>query len=188
MPYGPTGRSAHEYVNERPLRRVRRWLAARRENRSKGAQTRGAGLAWVWVEDYGGIHPLSAFTSMPIEAKLGALADLAAPVLADRLHLAGIAWSAAQWNSPASPDVQAQTATGFALQRALPVDRVRQSIILNRRLILPNQTARIVQLCEAEPRWLDWALARLGVKGGVNSLLTRPPPVPKSPLWVPSLR
>ena len=154
----------------------------------KGAQTRGAGLAWVWVEDYGGIHPLSAFTSMPIEAKLGALADLAAPVLADRLHLAGIAWSAAQWNSPVPPDVQAQTASGFALQRALPVDRVRQSIILNRRLILPNQTARIVQLCEAEPRWLDWALARLGVKGGAKSLLTQPPPVPKSPLWVPSLR
>jgi hypothetical protein len=80
----------------------------------KGAQTQGAGLAWVWVEDYGGIHPLSAFKSMPIEAKLGALADLAAPVLADRPHLAGIAWSAAQWNSPVPPDAQAQTASGFA--------------------------------------------------------------------------
>jgi hypothetical protein len=154
----------------------------------KGAQTRDAGLAWVWVEDYGGIHPLSAFKSMPIEAKLGALAELAAPVLADRPHLAGIAWSAAQWNSPAPPDAQVQTASGFALQRALPVDRVRQSIILNRRLILPDQTARVVQLCEAEPRWLDWALARLGITGGVNALLTQPPPVPKSPLWVPSPR
>ena len=154
----------------------------------KGAQTRDAGLAWVWVEDYGGIHPLSDFNSMPIEAKLGALADLAAPVLADRLHLAGVAWSAAQWNSPQPPDSQARTESGFALQRALPVDRVRQSIILNRRLILPGQTARLVQLCDAEPRWLDWALTRLDITGGVNALLTQPPPVTKSRLWTPSPR
>jgi hypothetical protein len=154
----------------------------------KGAQTSGAGLAWVWVEDYGGIHPLSDFNSMPIDAKLGALADLAAPVLADRLHLAGIGWSAAQWISPVPPDAQAQTDSGFALQRALPVNRVRQSIILNRRLILPDQTARVVQLCDAESRWLDWALARLGVTGGVDALLTQPPPVPQSRLWTPSRR
>jgi hypothetical protein len=154
----------------------------------KGAQTRGASLAWVWVEDYGGIHPLSDFNSMPIEAKLGALADLAAPVLADRIHLAGIGWSAAQWNSPPPSDSQAQTESGVALQRALPVDRVRQSIILNRQLILPDQTARVVQLCGAEPRWLDWALAQLGITGGANALLTQPPPGLKSRLWTPSPR
>ena len=84
--------------------------------------------------------------------------------------------------------MQAQTDSGFALQRALPVDRVRQSIILNRRLILPDQTARVVQLCDAESRWLDWALARLGVTGGVDALLTQPPPVPQSRLWTPSPR
>jgi hypothetical protein len=154
----------------------------------KGTQTRGAGIAWVWVEDYGVIHPLSAFESMPIKAKLRALADLAAPILAGHPHLAGIAWSAGQWCSPVLPDAQAQTASGFALQRALPVDRVRQSIILNRRLILPDQTARVVQLCGAESRWLDWALTRLGVTGGVNALLTQPLPVPESRLWVPSPR
>jgi hypothetical protein len=125
---------------------------------------------------------------MRIDAKLGALADLAAPVLASRLHLAGIGWSSAQWNSLASPDAQAQTRSGLALQHALPIDRVRQSIILNRRLILPDQTARVVQLCDAEPRWLDWALARLGVTGGVNALLTQPPAVAKSPLWTRSAR
>jgi hypothetical protein len=151
----------------------------------KGTQTRGAGIAWVWVEDYGGIHPLSAVENMPIEAKLGALADLAAPILVGQPHLAGIAWSAARWSSSALPDAQAQTASGSVLQRALPVNRVRQSVILNRRLILPDQTARMVRLCEAEPRWLDWALARLGVTGGVNALLTQPPPLPKSPLWIP---
>jgi hypothetical protein len=154
----------------------------------KGAQTRGAGVAWIWVEDYGGIHPLSPFQSMTIEAKLEALADLAAPVLADQPHLAGIGWSAARWCSQVLPDAQAQTASGFALQRALPIDRVRQSIILNRRLILPDQTARVVQLCEAEPRWLDWALARLGVAGGVNALLSRPSSAPMSRLWVPPPR
>ena len=152
----------------------------------KGAQTRGAGIAWVWVEDYGGAHPLSAFTRMPVEAKLDALTDLAAPVLAQRPHLAGITWSTAQWCSPVLPDPQAQTLSGTALQLAVPIDRVRQSVILNRRLILPNQTARVVQLCEAEPRWLDWAIAQLGIPGGVDILLTRRPPEASSRLWLPT--
>ena len=144
-----------------------------------------AGIAWVWVEDYGGMHPLTPFTRMPIEAKLDALADLAGPVLADRVHLAGITWSAAQWCSPVLPDVQTQNLSGAALQRAVLIDRVRQFIIVNRRLILPDQTSRVAQLCDAEPRWLDWALAQLGITGGVNELLAEPPPAPKSRLWRP---
>jgi hypothetical protein len=151
----------------------------------KGAQTRGAGIAWIWVEDYGGIHPLSDFAGMTLDAKLGALADLASPVLADRTYLAGITWSAAQWCSPVLPDTQAEDLTGVALQRALPMERVRQSIVLNRRLILPGQTARVRQICDAEPRWLDWALAQLGITGGVNALLTQQTARPKSRLWVP---
>jgi hypothetical protein len=151
----------------------------------KGAQTRGAGIAWIWVEDYGGIHPLSDFAGMAIDAKLGALADLASPVLTARTHLAGITWSAAQWCSPVPPDTQAEDLTGVALQRALPIERVRQSIILNRRLILPGQTTKIRQICDTEPRWLDWALSKLGVTGGVNALLSQQAPRPKSRLWVP---
>jgi hypothetical protein len=154
----------------------------------KGAQTRGAGIAWIWVEDFGGVHPLSAFTHMPIDAKMDALTDLATPVLAQRPHLAGITWSIAQWCSPMPPDAQAQTMSGTALQRALPIDRVRQSVILNRRVILPDQTARVVQLCDVEARWLDWALAQLGIPGGVDVLLTRRPPEVSSRLWVPTIR
>jgi hypothetical protein len=150
----------------------------------KGAQTRNAGIAWVWAEDFGGIHPLSAFAGMALEGKLEALADLAAPVLGDRTHLAGITWSTAQWCSPVLADKQTENLSGIALQRALPIDRVRQSIVLNRRLILPGQTVRIVQICDAEPRWLDWALVRLGIAGGLNALLARPSP-PKSRLWTP---
>ena len=154
----------------------------------KGAQTRGAGIAWIWVEDFGGVHPLSAFTGMAIDAKLDALTDLAAPVMAGRSHLAGITWSAAQWCSPELQGAQAHTPSGTALQRALPIDRVRQSVVLNRGLILPDQTARVVQLCNAEPRWLNWALARLGIEGGTNALLTQPPPAAASRLWVPRPR
>ena len=122
---------------------------------------------------------------MAIDAKLSALADLAGPVLTDRPHLAGITWSAAQWCSPVLPDVQAKDLTGVALQRALPIERVRQSIVLDRRLILPGQTAKVRQICDAEPSWLDWALAQLGITGGVNALLTQPPQAPQSRLWVP---
>lgn len=153
----------------------------------KGAQTRGAGIAWIWVEDFGGVHPISAFTRMSIDAKLDALTHLAAPVLTQRPHLAGITWSIAQRCSPpVPPDAQAQTLSGAALQRALPIDRVRESVILNRHLILPNQTARVVQLCDVEPRWLDWAIAQLGITGGVDALLAQRPPEAGSRLWVPT--
>lgn len=151
----------------------------------KGAQTRGAGLAWVWVEDFGGMHPVSTFTGMSTEAKLGALADLAGPVLADRVHLAGVAWSAARWCSPVPSDEQEESLSGIALRRGLPIERVRQSIIVNRRLILPAQTSQMVRICDAEPRWLDWALARLGITGGVGALLNLPSPAVKSRLWIP---
>lgn len=153
----------------------------------KGAQTRGAGIAWVWAEDFSGMHPVAPFTSMPIDAKLEALAELVRPILADRTHLAGIVWSSAQWHTQTPPDTQAHTPAGIGLQRALPIERVRQSVILNRRLILPDQTARMTQLCEAEPRWLNWALARLGIEGGIGTLLTQqqPPQIAKSRLWLP---
>jgi hypothetical protein len=153
----------------------------------KGAQTRGVGIAWVWAEDFGGMHPIAPFTSMPIDAKLEALAELIRPILKERPHLAGIVWSSGQWNTQAPPDTQAHTLAGIGLQRALPVERVRQSVILNRRLILPDQTARMAQICGAEPRWLSWALARLGIEGGVSALLTQKQPARavKSRLWVP---
>jgi hypothetical protein len=152
----------------------------------KGAQTRDAGIAWIWAEDFGGMHPVAPFTSMPIDAKLEALAELARPILDDRRHLAGIVWSSAQWHTQPPPDAQAQTPAGIGLQRAVPVERVRQSVILNRRVILPDQTARMAQICEAEPRWLNWALNRLGIDGGVGALLAwQPPQAAPSRLWLP---
>ena len=133
------------------------------------------------------MHPVAPFTSMPIDAKLDALAELVRPILAERTHLAGIVWSSGQWRTQPPPDAQAHTPAGIGLQRALPVERVRQSVILNRRLILPDQTARMAQLCEAEPRWLNWALNRLGITGGISALLTQqqPPRAAQSRLWLP---
>jgi hypothetical protein len=153
----------------------------------KGAQTRDADIAWVWAEDFGGMHPVAPFSAMPIKDKLNALADLVAPILADRAHLAGIAWSSGQWRMQVPPDARADTPAGTGLQLALPIERVRQSAVLNWRLILPDQTARMIQLCTAEPRWLDWALARLGITGGIDTLLAQKqaPLAVGSRLWLP---
>lgn len=32
----------------------------------KGAQTRGAGVAWIWIEDYGGVHAVHPFTKLAV--------------------------------------------------------------------------------------------------------------------------
>jgi hypothetical protein len=154
----------------------------------KGAQTRGAGIAWIWIEDYGGVHAVHPFTRMPLAAKTTTLARLASNALADRPHVAGIAWSGAMHCSQLPPDEQAQTPTGLAFQRGLPIAHLRQTVIVSRHLILPGQLRILGQLCDREPSWLDWALHRLGIDSGVRSLLTQPPQQRTPLLWTPATR
>lgn len=149
----------------------------------KGAQTRGAGIAWIWIEDYGGIHAVHPFTARPLADKIGGLSGIAAGALEGRPHVAGIVWSATARCKQVPPDDQAQTWAGLAFQRGLPVEHVRQTVIAHRRLILPGQTAFLARVCDQEPGWLDWALHRLGVNGS-GSLLDQPPAKHDS-LWTP---
>jgi hypothetical protein len=60
------------------------------------------------------------------------------------------------------------------IRRNLRDDRIRETIIVARRLrlILPDQFAFLRRLCTEEPGWIDWALAQLGITGGMSSLLT----------------
>jgi len=155
----------------------------------KGAQTRGAGIAWIWVEDYGGIHALHPFTSSPLDQKIATLARLVGDALADYPHVAGIAWSGAARCSRLPADEQAQTPDGVAIQRGLPIEHLRQTAIVSRHLILPGQISILARACDREPHWLDWALQRLGISGGFRSLLSQPPADPGRPrtlLWTPA--
>jgi hypothetical protein len=141
----------------------------------KGAQTRGAGIAWIWIEDYGGIHALHPFTRMPLAAKINGLARIARDALADRPPVAGIAWSGLARCMQVPPDDQAETEAGVAFQRGLPIEHVRQTVIVTRNLIVPGHLGLLARACDREPQWLDWALHRLGVTAGVGSLLAQPP-------------
>jgi hypothetical protein len=154
----------------------------------KGAQTRGAGVAWIWIEDYGGVHPLHPFFKSPLRSMIGELGGLIRSALIDRSHVAGAAWSRVEKCWPLLPDEQVEEERGLAFQRGLPIEHVRRTIIVNRSLILPGQTRLLAQVCDREPLWLDWALARLGIKGGVRSLLSQPPHGRTSRLWTPRPR
>jgi hypothetical protein len=154
----------------------------------KGAQTHGAGIAWIWIEDYGGVHPLHPLIRSPLGSQITQLAELVRPALAGRPHVAGAVWSRVEkyWPPPLPPDETAQDDKGFAFQRALPIEHVRRTVILNRSLILPDQTRVLAHACNREPLWLDWALKQLGVMGGVRSLLSQPPQARPSSLWTPT--
>jgi hypothetical protein len=154
----------------------------------KGAQTRGAGIAWIWVEDYGGVHALHPFTKLPLQSKISGLATLAGSALSDRPHVAGIIWSGVTRRSPLPLNEHAEGDRGLAFQKGLPIEHVRETVIVNRSLIIPGQTSVLAQACEHEPLWLDWALRQLDIPGGVNSLLTHPPQEPRSILWRPPAR
>jgi hypothetical protein len=155
----------------------------------KGAQTSGAGIAWIWVEDYGGVHPLHPFASMPLGMKMTALAGLARRALAGRAHVAGVAWSGARLSTSPPQDEHAEALAGIAFRRGLPIEHVRQTIIINRGLILPGQIRTLARMCDREPQWLDWALRHMGLPGGLASLLSQPPqPPPARRLWTPTPR
>jgi hypothetical protein len=70
----------------------------------------------------------------------------------------------------------------------LPIEHLRRSVVINRSLILPDQTRMLAQICDREPAWLDWALKQLGIEGGACSLLRQPPSARPSLLWIPPPR
>ena len=139
----------------------------------KGAKTRGAGIAWIWVEDHGGLYPFTQFADLSLAAKVDAMADLVRPILQDRPHIGGVVVStAARRHYPLPPDEQVYAFSGMGLKRGLPIDRVRETVIITKDVVLPDQTRFVWQVCDREPRWLDWALARLGFTGGTDALLS----------------
>ncbi|MFJ2887830.1 hypothetical protein ACIO53_17480 [Streptomyces sp. NPDC087305] len=156
--------------------------------RGKCAKTQGAGTAWIWVEDHSGLfHFPMPFADFSLAAKTDALADLLGPLLGEYVHVAGIIVSnAARRRQPLPLDEDALRPAAQGFRRGLPLDRVRETIVIPRRIILPEQTNLIARMCDAEAASLDWALGRLGVSGGVTSLLTdSSTPRRVSPLWTP---
>jgi hypothetical protein len=123
----------------------------------------GAGVAWIWVEDYGDLYPYTPFATMPLQDKLAALDALAEPMLAQRLHVSGVVWTRAV-RAQAPIDNDAVDQSGFAVQRGLPGGVVRKTVTVHRRLLLPDQLRIIAPLTSAEQGWLDWALERLGAR------------------------
>ncbi|MFD7894559.1 hypothetical protein [Streptomyces sp. NPDC059743] len=156
--------------------------------RGKCAKTAGAGTAWIWVEDHSGLfHFPMPFAEMSLAAKTDALADLLGPVLDDYVHVAGIVVSnAARRRLPLPPDEDSRRPHGQGFQRGLPIDRVRETIVIPRKILLPEQTSIIARMCDTEAAWLDRALEKLGIPGGVSSLLAASPaPCRVSSLWMP---
>ncbi|MGY5132349.1 hypothetical protein ACWGJW_08025 [Streptomyces nigrescens] len=141
--------------------------------RGKCAKTQGAGTAWIWVEDHSGLfHLPMPFAELSLAAKTDALADLLGPLLEEYVHVAGIVVSnAAHRRLPLPRDEDAPRLAAQGFQRGLPIDRVRETIVIPRKILLPEQTNLIARMCDAEAGALDWALGRLGVPGGVRSLL-----------------
>ncbi|MCE7080173.1 hypothetical protein [Streptomyces sp. ST2-7A] len=147
--------------------------------RAKCEQTRGAGTAWIWVEDLLGItHPLLPATRMPLPERVDTFAELLLPLLGEYLHVAGIVVSnVSPCCLPLPADENTERRNGWGLRRGLPTNRLRETIVIPRRLILPDQTAFLLRMLAAEPDWLPWALDGLGVFGGISSLLNPHPHV-----------
>jgi hypothetical protein len=126
----------------------------------KAAQTRGASMAWIWIEDHGGLHQLTPFSSMPIQDKVDAFSGLTGPLLAGRNHIAGIVWSRAV-RSDSLRSGEVESPRGLAIERPLAGGQVRQSVVVHRDLVIPDQLDVLARILDREPQWLDWALHEL---------------------------
>ncbi|WP_282685292.1 MULTISPECIES: hypothetical protein [unclassified Streptomyces] len=103
--------------------------------------------------------------------------------LKEYTHVAGVAVSnAAHRRLPLPPDEDAPRRAGQGFQRGLPLDRVREAIVIPRRILLPEQTSLITRMCDAEAASLNWALAKLGVPGGVIPVVSSSGPSSGPPL------
>jgi hypothetical protein len=153
----------------------------------KAKQTRAASVAWVLLDDHNDAMRLTDFFAAPLTDKITQLHALVADLLDQHSHLAGVIWTYTGRAVTAPPSAQAHSDAGSAIQRALPGCRVRQSVLIPRRILLPDQTRLLTRLLQQEPGWLDGALARLGYRGGFASLLATPPPATAhSALWTPA--
>ena len=139
--------------------RTRLW----RDLDKKARQTNAAGTAWVWVQD-------NSNTLWPLTPKVQALRELVNPLFDMHPHLAGVVLSSASMPDGVGGHLDARLPEGLGFRRMLPGAKVRESIVLHRPFVVPGQLALITGLCADEPVWLDRALLRLGIPGGLASL------------------
>ncbi|WP_020524100.1 hypothetical protein [Catelliglobosispora koreensis] len=71
-------------------------------------------------------------------AKIIALDDLLDPLFAEYAHPLGVVVASASMPGGSIADETGQTSAGFGLRGALPGSRMRESIIVHRRLVVPN--------------------------------------------------
>lgn len=109
-------------------------------------------------------------------AKSNTLADLLGPLLADYVHVAGIVVSnAARRRLPLPKDEDALRPTAQSFLRGLPLDRVRETIVIGSRANLGANGARACQLQPAGAEGAGWigevdAGAVAGVECGSSGL------------------
>jgi hypothetical protein len=147
-----------------------------RDMSKKAIQTRAAGAAWIWMQDHrNALWPMTEFASYPLGRKIETLASLAESVFSTHAHVVGIVLTSASMLGGPVEDETERTSVGFGFRRALPGRRIRESIVLHRRILVPGQLATVLDLCSSEPVWVDRALDRLGVPGGLGTLTTHYP-------------
>lgn len=152
----------------------------------KAKQTRAAPAVWVWISDAGAAWSLPGFADRPAGDRIAFLAAALDRVFDTWPHLLGVVLSSAPlppapdgFLSPATPGDQGYRATpgiacadrGAAFVRRLPSGALRETVVAHRPGLASEHFAPVHRLCADEPAWLDAALARLGVPGGVEALV-----------------
>lgn len=158
----------------------------------KARQTQAAGTAWIVLLDHNDSMKLTPFGRASLAEKVGQLHDLTKDLLARHPHVAGIVWTRTiRAVTPPNP-AAADTREGTGILRALPGSRLRETVIIPRRIVVPHQTRLMAGLFAREAGWLDGALEVLGHPGGLAGLLRSPSPAALpaqgTRLWTPRQR
>ena len=141
----------------------------------KAIKTHSSGAAWLWLEDVGALWPLTMFAREPLPQKINLLQRALAPLFDAHPHILGVVLTSGEMrlDGPLA-DITEHRGDGVAMRRTMPGGIVRESIVVHRRLNVPGQYALTTTMCAEEPGWLDHALARLGIPGGVTTLTAWP--------------
>jgi hypothetical protein len=178
----PAGSGLRTTVAVDPARRLLSKLE------KKADTTQGAAGVWIWVEELEDDFPSKQLSRLPLREKVAHVGTLTRDLLKTYPHLAGVVWSTCVPVSPEAvlPDEDVSVGDGLGWQRWLPVDRLRHTVVVPGRVMVPGQMQFLSILCRGESAWLAWALERLGVPGGPRRLLSGDAePRIQSLLWTP---
>jgi len=159
-----------------PVTVARGWSRTAGRLTQKAQQAQDSGATWLRADLLDGIFWASDWATAPMPEKTAAMAELVRAALVDQHHLSGVVVSSSAcpaFDTHLDESVPLDNGS-IGLRRMLPFNRVRETLVVPLKSAATSEATTWAQIYEAEPGWLDGALAKMQLPS-IVAILTRSP-------------